>query len=58
VACRRARPPPTPPRGDGTARKESIMGPRGTDWGAVGQARAQCQVIPGSGAEVRRGSDR
>ena len=39
------RPPPTPPRGDGTARKESIMGPAG-------------QVRPGSGAEVRRRSDR
>lgn len=58
VAPWSAVPPPRAHRGDGQGRKESLMGPRGTDGRAVGQARAPCQVRPGSGTEVRRGSDR
>ena len=44
MACRRARPPPAPPRGDGTARKESIMGP-------AGQARPSCERYVRSGRD-------
>jgi len=47
VACRRARPPPTPPRGDGTARKESIMGPAGQ-----AQPSSERYVRSGGGTKV------